>query len=487
MADIKHVASERLTTGHLTTEQTDNKSETLVDTRQPSLNEEDSSEPSRDGEKQLIANEVVKEAKEKVNDVETAVEHGVANEESQDDNTITWDSDTDPANPMNWTSFSKILNCVLVSSLSFLTPLGSSMFAPGVPSLLMEFNSRSTTLGSLVVSIYVLGFAAGPMVFAPLSEIYGRLIVYHFSNIGFLAFTIGCAAAPSLPSLIGFRFLAGLCGSVPMTNGGGSITDMIAQEKRGVAMSAFAVGPLLGPIIGPVVGGYVSGELGWRWVFWIISMVSGFVTITFFLFARETYAPTILQRKVNKLRKSTNNPSLYSKLDSGLQPKDFFKRGILRPCKMLLFSPICQIASLYVALAYGYMYLMFASLSPLVQQIYHFTTGEAGLAFLGLGSGSMIGMAFFAIMSDSFIKKKAVEEALLAETEGREPEGMKPEYRLPPLKYGAFALPAGLFIYGWTADYAVHWIVPIIGTSVMGAGNLLIFMVCPNSSQKGPS
>lgn len=292
-----------------------------------------------------------------------------------------------------------------------------------------------------------------------------------------LAFTIACAVAPSFKTLIAFRFLAGLFGSVPLTNGGGTIADMIAQEKRGTAMAVFAIGPLLGPIIGPVAGGYISQSLDWRWSFWILTILSGVLTVTFFIVARETYAPVILERKVVKLRKSTGNPNLRSKLDHGLHPRDYFKRSILRPCKMILFSPICLIASLYVGLAYGYMYLMFSSMTPLFMQIYSFSEGEAGLAFLGLGVGSMAGVIWFSRMSDRYGKKKAEKERVVAEAEGREPEGMKPEYRLPPLRYGSILLPAGLFIYGWTADYKTHWIAPIIGTCLVGVGNLLIFMV----------
>jgi MFS family permease len=291
-----------------------------------------------------------------------------------------------------------------------------------------------------------------------------------------LAFTIACAKAPSFSALVGFRFLAGLFGSVPMTNGGGTIADMILQEKRGMAMSVFSIGPLLGPIVGPVAGGYLSEALGWRWVFWLLSIISGTVTVLFALFARETYAPVLLKRKAAKLRKETGNNLLRSKLDPGLGSSDFFKRSIIRPCKMLMFSPICVIASVYVGIAYAYLYLMFGSITPLFMQIYGFGPGEAGLSFLGLGVGSMVGVLWFSIMSDKYIKKKAEQERIAAEGEGRIAEGMKPEYRLPPLKIGAFLLPAGLFLYGWTADYGVHWIAPIIGTTVVGVAQLLIFM-----------
>lgn len=107
---------------------------------------------------------------------------------------------------------------------------------------------------------------------------------------------------------------------------------------------------------------------------------------------------------------------------------------------------------------------------------YGFTAGTAGLAFMGLGVGSMIGVVFFSITSDKYVKKKAAEADAAADAAGTTREGMKPEYRLVSLPVGAVLLPAGLFIYGWTAEYHIHWIVPILGTAVIGIGNLIIFM-----------
>ncbi len=146
------------------------------------------------------------------------------------------------------------------------------MFAPGVPEMMREFKSTNQELGSFVVSIYVLGYAFGPLIVAPLSELYGRLPVYHVCNILFVVFTIACALATNLNMLIGFRFIEGLFGSCPLTIGGGTIADMIPQQKRGGVMAIWALGPLMGPVIGPVAGGYLSQAKGWRWVFWIIAM-----------------------------------------------------------------------------------------------------------------------------------------------------------------------------------------------------------------------
>ena len=146
------------------------------------------------------------------------------------------------------------------------------MFAPGVPEVLAEFGSNDQLLGSFVVSVYILGYAVGPLVIAPMSELYGRLPVYHAGNIAFIIFTVACAVSSNLNMLIAFRFLEGCAGVVPLTIGGGTIADMIVQEKRGGAMALWAMGPLMGPVIGPVAGGFLSEAKTWRWVFWVIAM-----------------------------------------------------------------------------------------------------------------------------------------------------------------------------------------------------------------------
>ncbi|KAF4827051.1 Efflux pump radE [Colletotrichum tropicale] len=397
-------------------------------------------------------------------------------ETSEDENVVWWDGDDDPQNPYNWPTWRKVMTCTLISAMTFVTPLASSIFAPGVPELMKEFKNDSPYLASFVVSVYVLGFAAGPLLCAPLSEIYGRTIVYHVCNFCFICFNIGAAFAPTLNALIVFRLFAGIFGSCPITNGGGSIADMIRQEKRGVAMSVFSIGPLLGPIVGPVAGGFLSESAGWRWTFRLLSIVSGVISIIMVIFLKETYAAVILDKKVRRLQKETGNKMLRSKLDIGLSSADYFKRGIVRPLKMIAFSPITQIFGFYIAVVYGYLYLMFTSITSVFMLQYQFSAGTAGLAFLGLGVGSMIGVVFFSITSDKYVKKKAAEADAAADEAGTAREGMKPEYRLVSLPAGALFLPAGLFIYGWTAEYGVHWIVPILGTSIIGVGNLIIFM-----------
>lgn len=150
------------------------------------------------------------------------------------------------------------------------------MLAPGVPQLLVDFGVSSDTESTFVVSIFVLGFAFGPLVIAPMSEIYGRRIVYHICNSLFVVFTILCAVAKDMNGLLAYRFCAGFVGVAVVTCGGGTIADLMPTEKRGSAMAIWSLGPLLGPVIGPVCAGFLVERIGWRWVFWVIAIaVSG--------------------------------------------------------------------------------------------------------------------------------------------------------------------------------------------------------------------
>jgi MFS family permease len=133
------------------------------------------------------------------------------------------------------------------------------MVAPSTSQLMNEFHFTSDVLGAFVVSVYLLGYAIGPLILAPLSELYGRMPVYHVCNTLYLVWTVACALAPNLSAMIVFRLIAGMAGSAPLTIGAGTLADMIPVEKRGLAMGAWMLGPVLGPVIGPIGASHAPG------------------------------------------------------------------------------------------------------------------------------------------------------------------------------------------------------------------------------------
>lgn len=157
---------------------------------------------------------------------------------------------------------------------------------------------------------------------------------------------------------------------------------------------------------------------------------------------------------------------LRSALSTGKTPKENFRRAIIRPLKMLSLSPIVLSLSLYTAVVYGYLYLMFVTFPTVFEGTYGFSSTSVGLTYLGVGVGSIFGLIFCAAMSDRTVK-------VLTKRNGG---ASKPEYRLPPLVIGAFIIPFGLFLYGWSAEKHWHWMVPIIGSGFLGGGMFFCFV-----------
>ncbi|PNH47869.1 hypothetical protein VD0004_g547 [Verticillium dahliae] len=405
------------------------------------------------------------------NEPEQEPEHNTASQLVDDPNLVDWDGPDDPENPMNWPDRQKWLNIGLISLLTFVTPLGSSMFAPGIPAIMVQFGETSSITATFVVSVYILGFAFGPLIVAPVSEMWGRRPLYIWGNIFFVLFSVGTALSQNMDMMMAFRFLMGVAGSVPITIGSGSIADIMPVEMRGRAMSAWALGPLLGPCIGPVAGGYLIRETSWRWVYWLVCIVGGICIPPSFLYMKETYAPILIERKVLKLRKETGNNNLHSKLDSGQSVADKFKIAIVRPVKLLFLVPIVTSMALYVAIVYGILYLLITTFSFVYRDQYGFDEGTVGLTFLPAGIGMMIGVVVFGALSDMLVKRRMAAGGDLV-----------PEIRLTPAVAlpCATVLPVGLFIYGWTTEKQVHFIVPMLGVVIFSAGLMGVMMCIQN-------
>ncbi|KAI0437893.1 major facilitator superfamily domain-containing protein [Xylaria telfairii] len=376
---------------------------------------------------------------------------------------VDWEGPDDPAHPLNWSSTRKTFIIVLVSAVTFNISLVPTIFAPGVPLLLREFHSESTSLASFAVSAYIVPFAIGPLLIAPLSELYGRNVVMNTANFGFLIATIVCAISNGIALFLVFRIFQGLAGCVPLVLGGSMISDLVLPEKRGRALSGWQLGPLLGPVIGPVAGGYIAQNIGWRWLFWLVAILSGVLTLLYLLIP-ETYHPVLLTWKASRLQKGDGNRTYVAAGSTRRTPRELLRKSIVRPLKMLVKSPIVLILSLQLAVIYGFLYLLFTTFVFVFEGQYQFQAGPAGLAYLGIGTGFLISLVGNGLTSDYIAKKEA---------KGGE---IKPESRLTPMILGVLLVPIGLVWYGWTAQYKIHWIVPIIGTSFIGIGINLVWI-----------
>ncbi|KAJ7462124.1 multidrug resistance protein 4 [Mycena latifolia] len=393
------------------------------------------------------------------------------------------DWEDDPENPRNWSFGKKWASAGVVSLYTFVSPLSSSIMAPGLPEVAVKYGITNETIVAMTLSIFLISFAFGPLFLAPASEMYGRRWVLNICNLISIGFNIGCAFAPNTGALLGFRFLVGFSGSAPIACGGGVISDLFSERDRAAAMAIYSLGPLIGPVVGPIAGGFVTEKIGIKYVFIIVAALGGLASIVGIPFLRETYSPILRLRKgklsADPEKAAKAHPVLLSEHSSKLH---YLWVNLSRPAMLLFGSLVCFMLSLYMAFMYGIYYLMFTTFSskhrtstvlahhPILVQpsspIYGFDTGIGGLTYIGLGVGFLSATVFSA---------KYANEVYLHLRKKNGGKG-EPEMRIPALIVGSLFVPVGLFWYGWSAQARIHWIMPIIGSGIFGFGMMSTFL-----------
>lgn len=258
---------------------------------------------------------------------------------------------SDPKNPYAIASGMKWWITLIMSFGTLSVSLSSSAFSSALPQLQTDFHI-SSELSVASVSLFVLGFAIGPMVFAPLAELYGRQVVYAGTFFASTLFGGASIASPNIQTLLVLRFFAGTFGSSAIVNSAGVISDIFVTEERGLAVMVYTAAPFLGPTLGPVVSGFLAQAGGWKWVDGLTVIFTGVMFILGVVFVPETYTPYLLARRAQKLSKQTGKVYI-SKLEKGKPKKTalgVFYNAIARPWVILLFEPIMLTLSIYSAI-----------------------------------------------------------------------------------------------------------------------------------------
>lgn len=247
--------------------------------------------------------------------------------------------DGDKTNPQNWSLAYKSFIIAVFSFSTTCTVLYSTSYTSAIPGMLEEFDIHNESIGILGVTTYLLGMAAGSIILAPLSEMYGRRPIYLIVMALFVVFVIPCAVAQNMATILVVRFLAAFCAAAMISNAPGTVNDIVDEDHRALAFSVWSIGPMNGPVIGPVVGGFVFQYLGWRWTNWVVVIVSGIAWVLVAL-VPETYAPAILRDRAKKQRKSTDCEKWWSRYDDSLEFFSLLKLNLKRPFVLTVTEPI---------------------------------------------------------------------------------------------------------------------------------------------------
>lgn len=370
----------------------------------------------------------------------------------------------DQESPLNWAKWKKWMITALVSSVFFNTTMASSI-ATGALEQYIEGFHASKEVAVLSLSCYMIGFSLGPLIWSPLSELYGRRPVFMISTPCFMAFNLGCGFAQDMPTLLVLRVFVGFFGACPQSAAGATISDVFAPIERPWPMLVYSFCAFGGPVCGPWAGGflYVSGN--WRWIYFLLAIFAGINTILQFVLLPETYAPVLRKKKAKHLR-SQGYSHEQAPIEMHMTWHDIFTVYLIRPFSML-FNP-SELPLIYAAVwtgwAYALLFIFFEAYPVIFSGIYGFNAGETGLCFIAFGIGICLSIPiiwYFNRMAKNVAKANGGQ--------------IRPEIRLHMVAFTAPLMVIGFFWFGWTSRKSIHWIVPILGTIPIGTAVLLSF------------
>ncbi|KAK4952627.1 Synaptic vesicle transporter SVOP [Elasticomyces elasticus] len=370
----------------------------------------------------------------------------------------------DVDNPKNWSKKYKWYCTMTVAITCFSVAFNSAVITADLKGVSETFHV-SMEVSLLTVTLFVVGFGVGPMVFAPLSEIVGRRPIYASTLLVALIFIIPCAVAKNIGTLLVCRFIDGIAFSAPMTLVGGTLADLWRSEERGVPMAVFSAAPFAGPAIGPLVGGFMSDALGWRWLYWLQLIISGFCYILIAFTVPETYAPSILARRAKKMRKELNDAKYVTEQDLDLRPlSERLRIFLLRPFQLLFMEPIVLFVSIYMSVLYGLLYMFFVAFPVIYQEGKGYTAGLTGLMFIPVAVGVVASAACSPLVNKHYNK-------IVVQYNGQPPA----EARLIPMMWSCWFIPIGLFIFAWTSYPHLSWAGPAMGGFPVGFGFIFLY------------
>jgi len=159
---------------------------------------------------------------------------------------------------------------LVLGALTMITPLATNLFVPALPAIAAAFGSTPAD-AQLTVSATLIGIALGQLIIGSISDRLGRRMPALIGTGAFVVLSLLCAVAPTLPILVGLRFLEGFAGASGVVLARASIRDRTSGRSAAQALSRLLVVAAIAPVIGPFLGALVLQAIDWHGVFVVLA------------------------------------------------------------------------------------------------------------------------------------------------------------------------------------------------------------------------
>ncbi|KAL4954553.1 major facilitator superfamily domain-containing protein [Aspergillus filifer] len=386
---------------------------------------------------------------------------------NREDFVVGFDGPDDPLYPQNWPLKRKIYISAMLAFTSICSTFDSAIFSASSQNVSTYFGV-GLEVSVLSSTMYIAGYASGPLIWAPLSELNGRRPGIIIGMFGFAIFNTAVAVAKDIQTLMICRFFCGVFGSAPLAVVAAVFAEIYSNRTRGAAIACFSGTVFLGPLLAPFIGGFINmSYLGWRWTAYIPAFMGYAAFAMNLLFLKESYPPVILIAKASELRRRTKNWGIHAKQEEiEVDFRELIVKNFSRPLQMLFGEPLILAVTIYLSFIYGLLYCFLTAYTVVFQGVYGMNAGVSGLPLFGMVAGLLIAAAYIIFDSKGYNKKLDKNDGVPV-----------PEWRCPPVILGGALFAAGLFWFGWTGfSGTVHWIVPTLSGLFTGFGLLVIFI-----------
>ncbi|OBT67185.1 hypothetical protein VE03_02622 [Pseudogymnoascus sp. 23342-1-I1] len=374
--------------------------------------------------------------------------------------------------------------------LERISGFASNIYFPALPTIANDLNV-SLELVNLTVTSYLVFQGIAPSFWGPVSDVRGRRIAYICTFLVFIGACIGLAKTKNYATLIVLRCLQSTGSASTIAIGSGVIGDITTGAERGGFMGIFQAGLLVPVAIGPVIGGGIAGSLGWRAIFWFLTIYSGVFLASLLVLLPETLRSLVANGSLKPSNFLIKFPlGIYQKTtklewDLEAPPLELAARkkvDILGPFRILstkFATPIIMFLAIY----YAVWQMSITAMSYLFKSRYGLSEMQIGLTFIANGVGSMVGTLITGKILDMDYRRvkanfesrssatgvEAVNSSLDITLDQEEDFPIeKARLRLVPLF--SFLQCLSIIIFGWTIQYShrVHIAVPIVSTFITG-------------------
>ena len=367
--------------------------------------------------------------------------------------------------------------------------ISASIYFPALNTLSKDLNVSSGLI-NLTLTTYMICQGLAPAMYGDLADVAGRRPAYIIGFVVYMSANIGLATQNSFAALLILRCLqsSGSSGTIALANG--IVADIATSGERGKYMGFVLSGAMIGPAIGPVLGGVLSQFLGWRAIFWFLTIMAGVFLVPFIITFPETgrnvvgngsippqgwnmsllnYLETRKAAKDDNLSRAVSRDQLRAaQAARGSQTKLKFPNPL--HTLSIVFEKDVGMLLFYNSLIYTAFYDVIASIPYLFAQVYGFNNLQIGLCFLPYGVGGILAMFFGGRCMDYNYKRIALATGISIDKKRGEDmktfpiEKARLQVVWPLLLVGN----AALLCYGWVMQQNAPLAVPLVLTFLMG-------------------